>query len=537
MSATHSPPSPPDLVPTISSGALPQTSASEWAEDISDLLAAHVTRTPVGIVTPQLPGYFDGQKSEHTLPSNAAYATQQKTAVVDTLPDHEVPVPASLPSSKSPFQSRSSLSSSTSIHGPETIQSVAVTAGHDTLAAEVPPRSAEAAPAVPHPADSPHSLASSPADLPSEAILTSPSSSTASHEFATFSTAVHTGHSPADLRIPISPDTHVPEAVPERIRHDSVPLSTMAHTGHSSTDLLSAASPAAAVATEPDLLSELSLEFTPHERPPTPHADAAPPAPASADLALEPPLVQSPPGLDVDTSIPNTAQAGVPESPRPEPHRARDSTPLSMAVHTGHRDSSSAISPIVFSAPAFSRFTSDALVQSPPALSPHSSLSMHTSVRDFADTGGVPERALESSRHRDSTPLSMAVHTGHTGHRDSSSAISPVIFSDPASWHPAAARFASDGQLVQSPPPLSRKPTTDTGGVSEPAARHQNSTSLSMDVHTGHQDSSSAVPAPAPAPPPDAHTQLVHADAESTHRCPFRCAAAECAHRVNAKLQ
>ncbi|KAJ7834974.1 hypothetical protein B0H14DRAFT_2590564 [Mycena olivaceomarginata] len=526
MSATHSPPSPPDLVPTISSGALPQTPASEWAEDITDLLAAHVTRTPVGIVTPQLPGGSDGQKFEPTLLSNAASATQQKTAVADTLPDHEVPVPAS--------HSRSSLPSSTSIHGPETIQSVTVTAGHDTRAAEVPPRSAEAAPAVQHPADSPHSLASSPADVPSETIFTSPSSSTASHEFTTFSTTVHTGHSPADLRIPISPDTNVPEAVPERIRHDSVPLSMMAHTGHSSTDLLSAASPAAAVAMEPDLLSELSLEFTRHERPSTPHADAAPPAPASLDLALEPPFVQSPPALDMDTSIPNTAQAGVPESPRPEPHRARDSTPLSMAVHTGHRDSSSAISPIVFSAPALSRFISDALVQSPPALSPHSSLSMHTSVRGFVDTGGVPD---EFSRHRDSTPLSMAVHTGHTGHRDSCSAISPVIFSDPASWHPAAARFASDGQLVQSPPPLSRKPTTDTGGVSEPAARHQNFTSLSMDVHTGHRDSLSAVPAPAPAPPPDAHTQLVHADAESTHRCPFRCAAAECAHRVNVKLQ
>ncbi|KAJ7330897.1 hypothetical protein DFH08DRAFT_814989 [Mycena albidolilacea] len=187
--------------------------------------------------------------------------------------------------------------------------------------------------------------------------------------------------------------------------------------------------------------------------------------------------------------------------------------------------------------PALSRFTSDALVQSPPALSPHSSLSMHTSVRGFVDTGGVLQPALESPRHRDSTPLSMAVHTGHTGHRDSSSAISPVIFSDPASWHPAAAaRFASDGQLVQSPPLLSRKPTTDTRGVSEPAARHQKSTSLSMDVHTGHRDSSSAVPAPAPVLPPDAHTQLVHADAESTHRCLFRCAAAECAHRVNAKL-
>jgi hypothetical protein len=45
---------------------------------------------------------------------------------------------------------------------------------------------------------------------------------TSNHEVTTFGTAVHMGYSLADLRIPISPDTHVPK----HIHHDSVPLST-----------------------------------------------------------------------------------------------------------------------------------------------------------------------------------------------------------------------------------------------------------------------------------------------------------------------
>ncbi|KAJ6476984.1 hypothetical protein C8R45DRAFT_1158202 [Mycena sanguinolenta] len=46
------------MVPTIPSGALPQTPVSEWAENMTDLLAGHVTRTPAGTPGPAAPGGF-----------------------------------------------------------------------------------------------------------------------------------------------------------------------------------------------------------------------------------------------------------------------------------------------------------------------------------------------------------------------------------------------------------------------------------------------------------------------------------------------
>ncbi|KAJ7511390.1 hypothetical protein B0H11DRAFT_1674481, partial [Mycena galericulata] len=47
--------------PTISSGALPQTPAEEWADSLQDTLDSHVTRTPVGTPGPKLPGGWNDE--------------------------------------------------------------------------------------------------------------------------------------------------------------------------------------------------------------------------------------------------------------------------------------------------------------------------------------------------------------------------------------------------------------------------------------------------------------------------------------------
>ncbi|KAJ7748311.1 hypothetical protein DFH07DRAFT_1062574 [Mycena maculata] len=46
----------PNLVPTIPSGTLPQTPAGEWADNLTDMMEGHVTRTPVGTPGPKIPG-------------------------------------------------------------------------------------------------------------------------------------------------------------------------------------------------------------------------------------------------------------------------------------------------------------------------------------------------------------------------------------------------------------------------------------------------------------------------------------------------
>jgi hypothetical protein len=56
MATIHA--SPPNMVPTIPSGTLPQTPSKEWAENMTDLLGSHVTRTPVGTPGPDIPGGF-----------------------------------------------------------------------------------------------------------------------------------------------------------------------------------------------------------------------------------------------------------------------------------------------------------------------------------------------------------------------------------------------------------------------------------------------------------------------------------------------
>ncbi|KAJ7202685.1 hypothetical protein B0H12DRAFT_1225732 [Mycena haematopus] len=73
----------PNMVPTIPSGALPQTPVSEWADNTNDLLGGHVTRTPVGTPGPAVPGRFfsqtepDPESVSNTLQANAGVGAQK----------------------------------------------------------------------------------------------------------------------------------------------------------------------------------------------------------------------------------------------------------------------------------------------------------------------------------------------------------------------------------------------------------------------------------------------------------------------------
>ncbi|KAJ7742863.1 hypothetical protein B0H16DRAFT_1562594 [Mycena metata] len=48
-----------NMVPAISSAALPTTPAEEWADGMNEFIGTHVTRTPVGTPGPAVPGAFE----------------------------------------------------------------------------------------------------------------------------------------------------------------------------------------------------------------------------------------------------------------------------------------------------------------------------------------------------------------------------------------------------------------------------------------------------------------------------------------------
>ncbi|KAF8142680.1 hypothetical protein K438DRAFT_1784481 [Mycena galopus ATCC 62051] len=499
-------PSPPDLVPTISSGALPQTPASEWAEDINDLLAAHVTRTPV-----TSPGSADPH-------SGAAY----------------------LPSPNSVSQSFSSLPSSfssASMGQETTMESADLDVGHDTHAQYI--------------ADFQHPSPSSSDTSTFEG--TSAQSPPPSRDFAD-STNVHTGHSPAYLRSPVSVNAAVSESESEpeselashdefarlQPRHASDPLSTTVHVGHSSTDLAYAA-PLPASTPRQDSIS-LSM---------------------AAHAGHSPGHLRSP---SVSASVPH------PESSAPDPVRPElrhDSDPLSTTVHTGHSSTDLRVvsADTNVSAPAPEPTPRQASIPlSMTAHTGHSSTSLVSGSADArtSDSGPSPD----STPHQDSIPLSVTAHTGHSPSSLPSSALNADADSDVDLLSELSLDFIRRDHAEEE---------------ERPPAPHRASTPLSTTAHTGHRDSSSGVPPPAPPHPaqasaprpegeeevrfgftPDASGQFVQSppalsprvssmpgastdmdrhgggggggEEEAPHRCPFKCAAVECTHRVNARL-
>ncbi|KAJ7016177.1 hypothetical protein C8F04DRAFT_1407606 [Mycena alexandri] len=61
-----------NLVPTISSGTLPDTPADEWADGMNEFIGTHVTRTPVGTPGPAVPGAFPAHLEPDASPSDAS---------------------------------------------------------------------------------------------------------------------------------------------------------------------------------------------------------------------------------------------------------------------------------------------------------------------------------------------------------------------------------------------------------------------------------------------------------------------------------
>ncbi|KAJ7915745.1 hypothetical protein B0H13DRAFT_2270207 [Mycena leptocephala] len=95
-------PSPPNLVPTISSGALPQTPASEWAENATDVLGGHVTYPHVQPGVDQAPQDSLLASAQSYMPSLATAKAYLPQAVAAYLPD-STPAPSASESSLPPL--------------------------------------------------------------------------------------------------------------------------------------------------------------------------------------------------------------------------------------------------------------------------------------------------------------------------------------------------------------------------------------------------------------------------------------------------
>ncbi|KAJ7237566.1 hypothetical protein B0H12DRAFT_106121 [Mycena haematopus] len=394
MSTTHSPP---DLVPKISSGALPQTPASKWADDMHDILAAHVTRTPVD------PSVVSGSENapddvgheptphRHSMPfSTTAHAGHSAVDLSSADPGDSAPI--SVPESPPPAPHRDSTtaqrghSSTGQLAGaPKTSESdprddsvplsIAAQTGHSSIDLRVPespphhdslPFSTtahtghssfdlisadpgvsvpiESLPPAPHRDSTTAHTRRSSTDLPVDAPNTS--GSAPRPDSVPFSITAHTGHSSVDLRVPVSPP-----------RHDSIPLSTTAHTGHSSRSSFSLPFPSSSSANahaDEDLLSELSLEFIRR---------------AEGD-------------------------GGKGEGP-PRPHRV--STPLSTTADTGH----SVPAPVPSGSPSRGMVQAHVqLVQSPDAISQDAQTDGDAQIAGYMDANAnVDGRAEEKDEH------------------------------------------------------------------------------------------------------------------------------------------
>ncbi|KAJ6476988.1 hypothetical protein C8R45DRAFT_368487 [Mycena sanguinolenta] len=178
MTTIHAPQ--PNMVPAIPSGALPQTPVDEWAENMTDLLAGHVTRTPVGTPGPDVPGSFPSYLEPDPAPvSNSADAGETKREGSSFLEDAQAMLAAA--TSYLPPGLASYLPSNTS--------QVTASPSESSLP-PLPPSSSSVS-------------ASSGSTLPtSPPSITERLDSTATDTSAALSTTVHTGHSSSAIPPP-----------------------------------------------------------------------------------------------------------------------------------------------------------------------------------------------------------------------------------------------------------------------------------------------------------------------------------------------
>ncbi|KAJ7108004.1 hypothetical protein C8R43DRAFT_1044451 [Mycena crocata] len=222
MTTIHLPP--PNLVPTISSGALP-TPAIEWAEDMNDILGAHITRTPVGTPGPSVPGGFsalsepDGAQDASLLETAKAYLPAQ-----DVMQRALGNAKAYLSEEVGAYFPDITNRSSTSLPRQDTSESTAVDIGHG---ASVP---------YTHSGPEPYLQAQaqfqpSPSDLPrTPSAFDFPAPPT--RDLTNDSTTVHTGHSMSSA---ISPSEPRCSSAPSVESNSSLPPSTLESTSSTST--------------------------------------------------------------------------------------------------------------------------------------------------------------------------------------------------------------------------------------------------------------------------------------------------------------
>ncbi|KAK7057867.1 hypothetical protein R3P38DRAFT_2843446 [Favolaschia claudopus] len=226
-------PSEPNMVPTIPSAALPQTPVSEWAENMTDMLGSHMTRTPIGTPGPDVPGGYPS----HTEPDIESVTSSMKAET----PGFDKRTPAKeatlLETAQATLAAATAyLPQSVAAYLPTTADSPANFASQSSL------------PPLPPSSTSNSSSAMSDSTLP-EAQRTQ-SSAHAHHastgESVAYSTTVHTGHSstsiaPSALPRPTSGlvPSHPGAVVPDSHTNVSSPLvdSPSALSPKSSTDL------------------------------------------------------------------------------------------------------------------------------------------------------------------------------------------------------------------------------------------------------------------------------------------------------------
>ncbi|KAJ6476963.1 hypothetical protein C8R45DRAFT_368273 [Mycena sanguinolenta] len=562
MSTAH----PPNLVPTISLGALPQTPASAWAEDVNDLIATHVTATPEDSfrsLTPTSSEWISSQNTlETTAPDSSSSPSSSLAYSVSDAISESTPRQDSFPLSITVHTGHSSESvhPEPTPHGHSISQSTTAHTGHSTV------------------------------DLISAKSGLSTSSSLLEHTLpATHRDSViaHAGHSATDLATaadaPHGPDpalTPNPESESASPRRDSAPHSLAAHTGHSSIDLrvpLSSSADGVVPESESAPRHLATAADVPHGPEPAPNTESksASPRRDSAPHSLAAHTGHS--SIDLRVPLSTSADGVVPES---ESAPRQDSIPHSTTAHTGHSSQSSFALPsssalLTTGANADSELETDDLL---------SELSLEfirrpkkTETEEMAKEEETEEeeerKPLPQTPHRRvSTPLSTTAHTGHSGPAPTSPVPSPLgtPSSHPAGTPASVSPFFPEAraQFVQSPPMLSPRPKgdarTDAGDASpvrnvRPDGVGENATA-DGDVHwinariRGHADAAAAR-AHGYAHPNHGVRRVVGRalgrtnggvededhDGEQQgeeHRCPFKCAAAECVHRrVDAKAK
>ncbi|KAJ7123957.1 hypothetical protein C8R43DRAFT_1111795 [Mycena crocata] len=421
---------PHNLVPRISVGALPSP-ASDWAEDMHDILGAHFTRTPAGTSEPAVPCGLPAPSAKEYIPveANVKHALGYLPEGVAT--DFSDTKNSTFPSSI-----------------PQNDASRVIEIGHGGSGS------------VPYPPTREDTNPSTKVHTGHSSSLLSTSLSgydTPARDDTNPSTKVHTGHSLS----PISPSLSGHDI----LGRDDTDPSMKVHTGHS--------------------FSAISPSLSGHNAPSRDDTNPSMKVHTGHGSSLISPSLS---GYDVpvrdDTNNSTKVHTGHSSSAMSSGHyTTRDNTDNSMMAHTGH--SSPAIPP----AAAFkllSPLPSDAeLVASPDPLSPGTSTEFALTAQDGSS---FPPSTLESVS---SMHLVSTAQPSFDSHSPSDSSYfqhaADLYPPSPSSFNNHSISAASPADSVHLAPPNYAHPTPGSsvlaheGGLGTPSAR-----SLDFTTHSGH---------------------------------------------------